>query len=65
MLNDAGPVPESVTPAIPTSCEFVTLIARAPLLGEIEPLGGETMLALTTGGRLPMLGQVTVDLILM
>ena len=42
-----------------------TSIASAPRSAATEPLGGETMLSATTGGRLPMLGQVTVEVILM
>jgi hypothetical protein len=52
-------------PGTPTPCESSIPIARAPLFAEIEPFGGATMLALYTGGRLPMLGQVTLELILM
>ena len=52
-------------PGMPTFCESSTAIAREPLFADIEPFGGATMLALLTGGRLPMLGQVTVELILM
>ena len=52
-------------PAMPMSCESSTWIASEPLSAEIEPFGGATRVAATTGGRVPMLGQVTVELILM
>jgi hypothetical protein len=31
------------------------------VFGTIEPLGGDTMLAIETGGREPMLGHVTEE----
>jgi hypothetical protein len=64
-LNDPAPVPDSPTPGIPTFCASSIATARLPLLGETDPFGGATMLEAITGGRLPMLGQVTVELILM
>ena len=41
------------------------LTASTPRSSEIVPFGGATMLFTTTGGRLPMLGQVTVEVIAM
>ena len=60
-VNVSGPVPETVRPASAVLRELVALIASEPRSGEIVPFGGETMLLITTGGRLPMLGQVTVE----
>jgi hypothetical protein len=50
---------------MPWSWESTTLIARVPLSADTEPLGGATMLWVTTGGRLPIVGQVTVEVVRM
>ena len=60
-----GPLPDSPTPGMPWLPASSTWMARAPWSAATVPLGGETMLSLTTGGRLPMLGQLTVEVILM
>ena len=64
-LKLPAPLPASPMPATPMSCESTTWIASEPLSAEIDPFGGATRVAATTGGRVPMLDQVTVELILM
>ena len=43
--------------------ESLTDASSEPLLGTTELFGGETTLLTVTGGRVPMVAQVTVDLI--
>ena len=61
-LKELGPVPLIDTPGIPFARESLTDASSEPLLGTTEPFGGETTLLTVTGGRVPMLAQVTVDL---
>ena len=50
---------------MPWPWPFWTETASAPWSSLIEPLGGATVLWMRTGGREPMLGQVTVEVIWM
>ena len=60
-MNEPAPEPLTVTPGVPTAWAFLTLTISEPLLGMIDPFGGETILVTVTGGREPRLGQVTSD----
>ena len=64
-LNDPAPLPLRPTPATPWFWPFWTETASAPAVSLIEPFGGATRLCTSAGGRLPMLGQLTVEVIRM
>ena len=64
-LKVPAPVPLSPTPSMPVLAALTIWIASDPLLAETDPFGGATRLWATTGSRLPIEGQVTVERISM
>ena len=63
-LKLVGPVPEIATLVRGAPAAFWTETCRAPRLAAVEPVGGAITLSSTTGGRVPIEGQVIAERIL-
>ncbi len=64
-LKVPAPVPETPTPGSGRPAALMVETVKVPWPGSSEPFEGETMLCIVTGGRLPKLFQVTVELMRM